>query len=246
MKPSVSSREIAKMIDHSLLRPDMTVDEIKEGCKTAKEYDIASVCVKASEIEICLEELKNTGVMVTTVIAFPHGASRTEVKVFETVDAVKRGCLEVDMVLNIGRLVSGDYSYVEQDIKEVALAAHAGGAIVKVILENAYLTDEQKKKACEICERAGADFVKTSSGYASSGATIPDLKLMRSACSRKVKVKAAGGVRTLDSALAVRAIGTDRFGATATRAIMEEAIQREKEGTLVLPDPESVRELARR
>lgn len=225
-------RDIAKMIDHSLLRPDMSIEEIKNGCRIAKEYDVASVCVKPSEVDICREELKGSDVLLTTVIGFPHGSSTTETKVFETNDAIKRGCTEIDMVLNIGRLVSRDFDYVEKDIKAVVDAAHKHGVVVKVILENAYLTDELKAIACKICDKVGADFVKTSTGYAKSGATIADLKLMRENTSSRVKIKAAGGVRTLDSALSVRAVGAVRFGATATKAILDEAKKREAEGTL--------------
>jgi deoxyribose-phosphate aldolase len=224
--------DIAKMIDQSLLRPDMTVEEIREGCRIAKKYDVASICVKPSEIGICVQELKSTSVLITTVIGFPHGGSSTETKVFETFDAIKTGAVEVDMVLNVGRLISRDFEYVEKDIKAVIDAAHSKGAIVKVILENAYLTDELKEIACKICDKVGADFVKTSTGYAKSGATIPDLKLMRRTCSSRVRIKAAGGVRTLDSALAVRAVGAVRFGATATKAIIEEAAKREALGKL--------------
>ncbi|MDD4870263.1 MAG: deoxyribose-phosphate aldolase [Kiritimatiellae bacterium] len=233
MGAPLTVKDIAKMIDHSLLRPDMTIKEIKEGCRIAAQYDVATVCVKPSEIDICVEELKGTNVLIGTVIGFPHGGSTTAVKVFEAEEAIKAGCVEIDMVLNIGRLVSRDFVYVEKDIKAVVDAAHARGIVVKVILENAYLTDDLKEMACKICEKAGADFVKTSTGYAKSGATIADLKLMRKSCSSKVRIKAAGGVRTLDNALSVKAAGTVRFGATATVAILSEAAKREAAGTLV-------------
>lgn len=235
-KKQLKVRDIAKMIDHSLLRPDMTIAEIREGCRIAKTYDVATVCVKPSEMDICIEELKGTDVLVTTVIGFPHGGSTTAVKVFEATEAIQAGAAELDMVLNIGRLVSGDFAYVEKDIRAVVAVAHARGIIVKVILENAYLSDDLKEVACRICDKAGADFVKTSTGYAKSGATIPDLQLMRKSCSSRVRVKAAGGVRTLDNALAVRAVGTARFGATATKVILDEAAQREAAGTLFEAD----------
>lgn len=231
----VTAKEIAKMIDHSLLRPDMTRQEVIEGCLLAKQYDCATVCVKPCDVEAANEVLCGTDVKVTTVIGFPHGHSLTEVKVMEAEIAVKKGCEEIDMVLNIGRLKSGDYDLVENDIKAVCDAAHKSGVIVKVILENHYLLDEEKIKACQLCESAGADFVKTSTGYAKTGATIHDLKLMRETCSPKIRVKAAGGVRTLDAALAVRAVGGTRFGATATKKIVEDSMQREKDGTLVIP-----------
>lgn len=221
-------KDIAKMIDHSLLHPTMTIDIIKEGCRIAMEYDTATVCVKPSELALVTEELKGSGVLPTTVVGFPHGANKTSVKVFEAREAIADGAGELDMVLNIGRLLSGDFDYVENDIKAVVDAAHERGVIVKVIFENCYLTDDLKRKACEISERAGADFVKTSTGYGTGGATIEDIRLMRAACTDKVRIKAAGGVRTLEKALDVRAAGAVRFGATATKAIMEEA--RAKEG----------------
>ena len=232
----VTSREIAKMIDHSLLRPDMTRQEVIEGCMLAKEFNCATVCVKPCDVEVARAVLSGSEVLVTTVIGFPHGCCLTGIKVLETEIAIVQGCKEVDMVLNIGRLKSGDYDLVESDIRDVCDAAHRHGVIVKVILENYYLTDDEIEKACRICERAGADFVKTSTGYAKGGATIHDLIIMRSTCSDKVRVKAAGGVRTLDGALAVRAVGTERFGATATRVIIEEARKREMDGNLNIPD----------
>ena len=232
----VTAKEIAKMIDHSLLKPEMTRQEVVEGCLLAKEYDCATVCVKPCDVVLAKETLKDSGVLVTTVIGFPHGSPLTAVKLVETEIAIAQGCEELDMVLNIGRLKSGDYALVEEDIRAVCAAAHKHGVIVKVIFENAYLNDEEKKIACEICERAGADFVKTSTGYAGGGATIHDLKLMRENCSEKISIKAAGGVRTLDAALAVRAVGGVRFGATATKKIVEDARQREQEGTLQIPD----------
>ncbi len=232
----VTAKDIAKMIDHSLLNPIMTKQDIIDGCKIAKEYDVASVCVKPSEVALSKIELAGTDVLVTTVVGFPHGSSKTEVKVFEAEEAMKDGAVELDMVVNIGRLLSRDFDYVEKDIKSVCDAAHAKGVIVKVILENCYLTDELKEIACRICEKAGADFVKTSTGYGTGGATIEDLKLMRRVTGPRVRVKAAGGVRTLDNALSVRSVGTVRFGATATKVIMEEAYKREKEGTLKLTE----------
>jgi len=229
----ITSKDIALMIDHSLLRPELTVKDVEEGCKIAKSYGTVSVCVKPADVALSAEILKDSGVLVTTVIGFPHGSSATATKVFETQQAIKDGAVEVDMVLNYGRLLSGEFDYVEKDIKAVVDAAHAHGVLVKVIFENCYLTDELKVEACKICERAGADFVKTSTGFGTGGATIPDIKLMRANCPPNMRIKAAGGVRTLDSALEVRAAGVSRFGATATVAIMEEAIKREKEGGII-------------
>lgn len=228
----LTSKDIAKMLDHSLLKPEMDAETVRKGCEIAKQYDAASVCMKPSDLHIGREVLAGSDVKLSTVIGFPHGSNRTDVKVFEAERAMDDGAVELDMVLNIGRLISGDHGYVERDIAAVVSAAHKRGAIVKVILENAYLTDKQKADACALAERAGADFVKTSTGYAPSGATIEDLKLMSASVSQKVRVKAAGGVRTLDAVLACRAAGCSRVGATATIAIMEEAYRREKEGTL--------------
>lgn len=232
----VTAQDIAKMIDHSLLRPQLSRQEVEEGCRLARQYDCATVCVKPCDVEVAYEILKDCDVKVTTVVGFPHGAHLTDVKVMEAQLAMSQGCEELDMVLNIDRLKSGDFEDVEKDIRAVCNAARQRGVLVKVILENHYLTDEEKILACQICERAGAAWVKTSTGFAAGGATIHDLKLMRAAVSPRVQVKAAGGVRTLDAALAVRAVGCTRFGATATKEIIEDARQREKNGTLKLPD----------
>lgn len=228
----VTVKEIAKMIDHSLLRPELTEAQVREGCRLAREYDTASVCVKPCDVKIAKEELQGSDVLVTTVIGFPHGSNKTSVKVAEAVEAIDEGAAELDMVLNIGRLLSRQFDYVEADIKAVVDAAHSQGVLVKVILENCYLTDELKEISCRICEKVNADFVKTSTGFGTGGATLKDLELMRRTCSEKVRVKAAGGVRTLDGALEVRSKGAVRFGATATKAIIDEAEQREQSGTL--------------
>ena len=228
----VTVRDIAKMIDHSLLRPELTEAQVRDGCRLAREYDTASVCVKPCDVKIAKEELEGSNVLVTTVIGFPHGSNKTSIKVAEASEAINDGAVELDMVLNIGRLLSRQFDYVEGDIKAVVDSAHKQGVLVKVILENCYLTDELKEIACRICEKVNADFVKTSTGFGTGGATLQDLELMRSTCSEKVRVKAAGGVRTLDGALAVRSRGIARFGATATKDIIDEAVRREKEGTL--------------
>lgn len=228
----ITSRDIANMIDHSLLKPDLTVDDVIEGCAIAKHYKVASVCVRPCDVALAKKQLEGSSVLVTTVIGFPHGSHKTETKVFEAEQAMDDGAVELDMVLNIGRLKSKDFDYVEKDIRAVVDCAHKRGMIVKVILENCYLTDELKEMGCRIAERAGADYVKTSTGFGTGGATIPDLELMRRTVSSHVKLKAAGGVRTLDAALAVKKAGAYRFGATATKVIMEEALKRESEGTL--------------
>lgn len=197
---------------------------------------IAYLCVRPSDIEIVKPELEDTDIIITTVIGFPHGTCTTETKVFETRDALEKGAEEVDMVLNIGRLKSGDYDYVEKDIKAVVEAAHQGGVKVKVILENAYLTEEEKVTACQLCEKAGADYTKTSTGYAPSGTKIEDLKLMRANTKPEMQVKAAGGIRTLDDVLKIMAAGAIRVGTRSTEAILKEAVKREAEGTLIIPE----------
>jgi deoxyribose-phosphate aldolase len=216
------------MIDHSLLRPELTEDEVIKGCETAKKYDTATVCCSPAALPLVAKLLKGTDIKPTTVIGFPHGYNKTETKVFEAQQAIKDGALEIDMVLNISKLKSGDFDYVKNDIKAVVDTAHKSKVLVKVILENFYLTDELKRTACKLCEEAGADWVKTSTGFARGGATLDDLKLMRQTVSQKVQVKAAGGVRDIDMALKVREVGCTRFGATATAAIMEECYKRSK------------------
>ncbi|MBG0562271.1 deoxyribose-phosphate aldolase [Actinoplanes aureus] len=216
--------QIAKMIDHSILRPEFTVRDVREGCAIAVKYDVASVCVRPCDVPVAVEEVRGSGVRVGTVIGFPHGTSPTAVKVAETALAVEQGAAEIDMVINVGWLRSGDVAAVEQEIKEIVVAA--GDAHVKVILETAYLTDEQKLAACRAAERAGAAFVKTSTGFAPTGATVDDLALMRSAVSPKVQVKASGGIRTLDALLAMTSLGVARFGSSATAEILEDASRR--------------------
>ncbi|BER92895.1 MAG: deoxyribose-phosphate aldolase [Candidatus Atribacteria bacterium] len=222
--------EIAKMIDHSLLRPELTDQDIVEGCEIAKKYNVASVCCRPSDVALAKKLLAGSEVKVGAVVGFPHGSHKTETKVFEAEQAIKDGAEELDMVIHIGKLRSRDFDYVREDIKAVCDVAHRHGVIVKVILENCYLDDELKRIGCKLAEEAGADFVKTSTGFAPGGATIEDLKLMRESVSPRVQVKAAGGVRTLDAALKVREVGATRFGATKTAEIMEECYRRKKQG----------------
>ncbi len=240
--------ELAKMIDHSLLHPTMTDQELEDGCKLAAKYGVASVCIKPYAVKRASELLKGTGVLVGAVIGFPHGNSTTESKRYETELACKDGAAEIDMVLNVGKALGGDWDYVERDVKAVCEEAHKHGSKVKVIFENDYLTkggagmssDDFKKKLCQLCERAGADWVKTSSGYGFvkqpdgsynyKGATEHDLALMRASVSAKVQVKAAGGVRDLDGLIKVRDLGGSRCGATATAAMMDDYRRREAAG----------------
>ena len=218
----LTEHDIAKTIDHSLLRPELDDEFVEDGCRLAAKYHVASVCVRPADVRRAAAILRGSDVAVGTTIGFPHGNHRTDVKVFEARQALADGATELDMVLQIGALRSGRDQDVEDDIRAVVEVAHAAGAIVKVIFENAYLTDDQKIRACHLTEAAGADFVKTSTGFAPSGATHEDLRLMRANTSPHIGVKAAGGVRTLDALLAVMALGVTRIGATATEAIIQD------------------------
>ncbi|MCL6545218.1 MAG: deoxyribose-phosphate aldolase [Bryobacteraceae bacterium] len=214
--------DIAKMIDHSLLNPTLTDEELEAGCALARQYDVASVCIKPYYLRRCAELLAGSAVAPSTVIGFPHGGHKTALKVEEARQALADGGRELDMVVNIGKVLSGDWDYVRADIRAGIEVTHAGGAIIKVIFENCYLEDAHKIRLCEICGELGADFVKTSTGYGTGGATIADLKLMRKYSPPHVKVKAAGGVRTLDALLEVRAAGASRCGATRTATMLDE------------------------
>ena len=218
--------DIAKMIDHSLLRPELTNEDIVKGFKTAKKYNVATVCCWPSSVALAKKHLEGSSVKVTTIVGFPNGYNKTETKVFEAEQAIKDGAVELDMVINIGKLLSKDFDYIKSDIKAVADVAHRQNVLLKVILENCYLTDELIEIGCKLAEEAGADFVKTSTGFAAGGATIEDLELMRRSVSDNVQIKAAGGVRDLEMALKVREVGCTRFGATRTETIMEECYKR--------------------
>jgi deoxyribose-phosphate aldolase len=219
-------RQIAKMIDHSLLNPALSDEELEAGCHLAREYDVASACIKPYFLKRCAELLAGSTVAPATVIGFPHGGHATAVKVAETEQALRDGGAELDMVVNVGKVLSEDWAYVSEDIRVVAQAVHQGRALLKVIFENCYLQDKHKIRLCEICAEAGADFVKTSTGYGHGGATIEDLKLMRKHSPPHVQVKAAGGVRTLDALLEVRSIGVARCGATRTAEMLNECKRR--------------------
>jgi len=222
--------ELAKMIDHSLLRPELDDKMLEEGIEVARKYDTATICIKPYYVPRSVELLKGSGVKVSTVIGFPHGGNITAVKFLEAREAISQGAQELDIVCNIGKVLSGDWEYVSRDLATITGFCRKSGVLTKVIFENCYLNDIQKTRMCEVCERAGVDFVKTSTGFGSGGATDADLKLMRANCSPKVQVKAAGGVRTLDRLLEVVAIGVTRVGATATAVILDEAAKRVAEG----------------
>jgi deoxyribose-phosphate aldolase len=224
-EPTVANltyEQVAKKIDHSLLRPELDLDFIRDGVELARRYGVASATVRPGDVAFAVDLLEGSDVFVSTVVGFPHGSSLTETKAFEAERAVELGAREIDMVLNIGRLRSGRADEVREDIAAVVAVAEAKGAIVKVIFENAYLDDAQKELACRLSEEAGAAFVKTSTGFAPSGATIDDLKLMRGYVGPHVQVKAAGGIRTLDALLEVMAVGVTRIGATATQTMLED------------------------
>ena len=226
---TITYEQLAKVIDHSLLRPELTEADVLAGCELAARYHVATVCVKPSDVQLAREALKDSDVLVSTVVGFPHGSSVTSIKVAEAEQAMDEGAVELDMVINIGKLRSGKYDYVREDIQAVCDPAHARGVKVKAIFENSYLTDEEKITACKLAEAAGVDWVKTSTGFASGGATLEDLRLMRSNVSEHVQVKAAGGVRTLPALLEVIDAGVTRCGATATATILED-FRRLKDG----------------
>lgn len=213
---------IAKRLDHSLLGPTLTDAELDAGCRLAADYGVASVCIKPYAVARAARILRGSGVAVGTTIGFPHGGHATAVKVFETERALADGATELDMVINIGQAIGGEWDAVRDDIAAVTKASHAGGGIVKVIFENCYLDHAQKVRLCTICGAVGADYVKTSTGYGTGGATHEDLILMRQAAPAHVKLKAAGGVRTLDQAIAVAALGCDRIGASKTAEMLDE------------------------
>ena len=211
--------DLARMIDHTLLKPEATVEQIEKLCAEAKKYRFASVCINPSYVPLCSKLLKETVVKVCTVIGFPLGATSSEAKAFETEHAIREGANEVDMVINVGRLKSGDYDYVENDIFAVVSTAKRYHVLSKVIIETGLLSDEEKIKACMLAKRAGADFVKTSTGFAKGGATAGDIALMRLVVGSAMGVKASGGVRSREDALKLVASGADRIGASASVAI---------------------------
>jgi deoxyribose-phosphate aldolase len=218
--------DIAKMVDHALLTPTLTDQELEYGCRVALDYNVASVCIMPFYLKRCAEILKGSTVQASTTIGFPHGGHTTAIKVAEAQRAMDDGCQELDMVVNISKVLSGDWDYVHQDLKAVIDAAHERRQKAKVIFENCYLKDAHKIKLCEICAEVGADWVKTSTGFGPSGATLEDVKLMRAHSPARVQVKAAGGIRALDQLLAFRALGASRVGASRTKDILEDCRRR--------------------
>ena len=218
--------EIAKMIDHSLLNPALTTAELEAGCALARRYDVASVCILPYAVARAAELLRGSSVVVSTTVGFPHGGHATTVKMFEAEQALRDGAVELDAVINISKARSGQWEYVGAEVQALAERTHSAGAKIKVIFENAYHDDAAKIRLCEICGESGVDWVKTSTGYAATGATLEDLRLMRKHSPASVQVKAAGGIRTLDALLEVREIGVTRVGATRTAEMLEECRKR--------------------
>lgn len=219
---TITLEQFAKTIDHSLLQPQLTEAEVLAGCALAAQYHAASVCVKPYHVKLAAEALADSEVLVSTVVGFPHGSSTLEIKLAEARQALAEGAVELDMVINYGALRSGQVGYVKAEVQAICELAHAHHAKVKVIFENAHLTDEQKIAACQLCDEAGADWVKTSTGFAPTGATVADIQLMRAHVSDRVQVKAAHGVRTLAAALEMIDAGVTRIGATATATMCED------------------------
>ena len=221
-----TTEQIAKMIDHTLLSPVMTDEVLEKGCRIGLEYDVASVCIKPYYLKRCTEILAGSTVKPSVTIGFPHGGHATAIKAAEARQALDDGGRELDMVVNIGKVLSEDWDYVRRDIEAVVELGHEAGALVKVIFENCYLQEEHKITLCEICDQVGADFVKTSTGFGTGGATAEDVRLMRKHSPPHIQIKAAGGVRTLDQLLEFRALGATRIGASGTVAMLEECKKR--------------------
>lgn len=214
--------ELANYLDHTLLKPNATKDQIDTAIAVAKNYQTASLCVNGGWTYYVSQALKDSPVKTTVVVGFPLGAMSTETKVFETKDAIQKGADEIDMVINIGQLLDGNVDFVRDEIKALADTCHQEGAILKVIIETSYLTDEQKVKACLLAKEAGADFVKTSTGFSEAGATLHDVALMRQAVGSEMGVKASGGIRDYDTAVAMIEAGASRLGLSGTEAILAE------------------------
>lgn len=218
--------QVARTIDHSILKPDHRYSDVENGAEVALKFNTASLCIRPMDVAKAAKLLAGSDVAVCTVIGFPHGSVTTATKVFETQDAIQNGATEVDMVLNISALLSGDFAFVEQDIRAVTEAAHSKGVSVKVIFETAFLNDDLVIKACQLTEAAGADYVKTSTGFASEGATLHNIQLMKATVGDRLKVKSSGGVRTLDQLIDFMDAGVSRSGSSATEAILAEFLEK--------------------
>lgn len=218
--------QVARTIDHSILKPDHRYIDVENGAEVALKFNTASLCIRPMDVAKAAKLLAGSDVAVCTVIGFPHGSVTTATKVFETQDAIQNGATEVDMVLNISALLSGDFAFVEQDIRAVTEAAHSKGVSVKVIFETAFLNDDLVIKACQLTEAAGADYVKTSTGFASEGATLHNIQLMKATVGDRLKVKSSGGVRTLDQLIDFMDAGVSRSGSSATEAILAEFLEK--------------------
>lgn len=225
---SYEYEDVAQMIDHALLRPDFSEIDLSHGLFLARDYQVASVCILPYAVPQARELLMGSNVKTTTTIGFPHGGQSTSVKASEALQSLEDGAEELDMVVNLSKLLSDDWTYVAADIQAVLEPTHDAGEKLKVIFENAYLNDEQKKRLCRICNDLGVDWIKTSTGFAETGATMHDLKLMTGLAARGVEVKASGGVRDLDTLLQIRELGVTRIGTSSTDMILEEARRRLK------------------
>lgn len=212
--------EVAKYIDHAVLKPNHTDDDVRKACEMAKRWNIASVCVKPCHVLLAKKLLEGSDVKVCTVIGFPNGSTTTATKAFETIDAIMNGASEIDMVMNVGKLISGDEHYVLNDIKQVVNICHSENVICKVIIETSLLTDDLMVKACELVKQAGADYVKTSTGFNGGGATLEDIALMKNTVGDQVKIKASGGIKTYEQAVAFIEAGCSRLGTSSTEEIL--------------------------
>jgi deoxyribose-phosphate aldolase len=230
---TITARQIAKMVNHSMLRPDMTREEVAADCAMARKYDIISICIRPYDVAFCRRMLEGSDVRISAVVGFPHGNSVTETKLFEANRAMDEGAAELDMVLPIGMVRSGEWQYAETEVRQIVEAAHGRAVLVKVIFEDCLLSDDEVVHCCRLCEAAGADYVKTSTGYGAGGATVSRVRLMRASCPPRIGVKAAGGIRTLDQFLLLLDAGAVQQGTRSTKTIIEEALERECAGTLV-------------
>lgn len=221
-RPAPATYEaVAQLIEHSVLRTELSEQEVREGCEIARHYQVAAVCVRPSDVDLATRWMEGSGVSVASIVSFPHGASTTSVKLYETRDLLRRGAREIDTVINIGKMISRQFQYVETELLQMADACHEAGAILKVAFENGYLSEEQKILACKIVKRAGVDFARTSTQFGPAPYSLEDIALMRRLLKDKVKIKASGGVRTLDDVLSVLQAGCSRVGTTATVTILE-------------------------